>query len=160
MKKFYFWQQYFNIDSKSLFSIAKLQFRSSSLGHHKQVISSKFYTFNLSLDKVFFFNEAVKTMANVITKYFSFNIPLKCTVRVKLIHSELFHVKSIIAAQKMKFFIKNFFSKCDQIRRKRRIWPYLLKKSLMENFIFYAVYLNIRSLTERYFCGIIINDLI
>ena len=41
-------------------------------------------------------------------------------------------------AQKMKFFIKDFFSKCDQIRKKVRIWSHLLKKSLMENF-FYAV---------------------
>ena len=39
-------------------------------------------------------------------------------------------------AQKMKFSIINFFSKCDQILRKMRIWPYLLKKSLTENFIF------------------------
>ena len=39
----------------------------------------------------------------------------------------------------MRFFIKNFFSKCDQIRRKLRIWSHLLKKSLMENFIFCAV---------------------
>ena len=39
-------------------------------------------------------------------------------------------------AQKMKFFIKDFFSKCDQIRRKLRIWSHLLKKSLMENFMF------------------------
>ena len=36
-------------------------------------------------------------------------------------------------AQKMKFSIKDFFRKCDQIRRKLRIWLYLLKKSLMEN---------------------------
>ena len=42
-------------------------------------------------------------------------------------------------AQKIKFSIKNFFSKCDQIRRKLRIWSHLLKKSLMENFIFCAV---------------------
>ena len=42
-------------------------------------------------------------------------------------------------AEKMKFFIKDFFSKCDQIRRKLRIWLHLLKKSLMENFIFCAV---------------------
>ena len=42
-------------------------------------------------------------------------------------------------AQKMKFFIKDFFSKCDQIRRKLRIWSHLLKKSLMENFSFCAV---------------------
>ena len=39
-------------------------------------------------------------------------------------------------AQKMKFSIKDFFCTCDQIRRKLRIWSHLLKKSLMENFIF------------------------
>ena len=42
-------------------------------------------------------------------------------------------------AQKMKFSIKHFFSKCDQIRRKLRIWLHLLKKFLMENFIFCTV---------------------
>ena len=41
--------------------------------------------------------------------------------------------------QKIKFFIKNFFSKCEQIRRNLRIWSYLLRKSLMENFIFCPV---------------------
>ena len=41
--------------------------------------------------------------------------------------------------KKMKFFVKDFFSKCDQIRRKLRIWSHLLRKSLMENFIFRAV---------------------
>ena len=46
-----------------------------------------------------------------------------------------------ITAQKTKFSIKDFFSKCGQIRRKLRIWSYLLKKSLMENFIFCAVHL-------------------
>ena len=40
---------------------------------------------------------------------------------------------------KMKFSMKDFFSKCEQIRRKQRIWSYLLKKSFMENFIFCAV---------------------
>ena len=42
-------------------------------------------------------------------------------------------------AQKMKFSIKDFFSKYAQIGRKLRIWSHLLKKSLMENFIFCAV---------------------
>ena len=40
---------------------------------------------------------------------------------------------------KMKFSIQDFFSKYDQIRRNLRnlqIWSQLLKKSLMENFIF------------------------
>ena len=34
----------------------------------------------------------------------------------------------------MKFSINNFFSKCDQILKKLRIWSHLLKKSLIENF--------------------------
>ena len=39
-------------------------------------------------------------------------------------------------AQKLKFSIKDFFSKCYQIRRKLRIWSHLLKISSRENFIF------------------------
>ena len=42
-------------------------------------------------------------------------------------------------AQKMKFSIKDFFGKYDQIRSFVRIWSHLLKKSLMEDFIFCAV---------------------
>ena len=42
-------------------------------------------------------------------------------------------------AQKMKFSVKDFFSKCRQILRKLWIWSHLLKKSLMESFIFCAV---------------------
>ena len=45
----------------------------------------------------------------------------------------------INTAQEMKVSIKDFFSKYDQIRRKLRILSRLLKKSLMENFIFCAV---------------------
>ena len=41
--------------------------------------------------------------------------------------------------KKMKFSIKNFFSKCDQIHSFLQIWSYLLKKSLMKNLIFCAV---------------------
>ena len=40
----------------------------------------------------------------------------------------------------MKFYIKDFFSKCDQIRKKLRIWSHLLKKSMMKNFIFCGAY--------------------
>ena len=42
--------------------------------------------------------------------------------------------QTTFTAQKMKFSIMDFFSKCDQIRRKL-----LLKESLVENFIFGAV---------------------
>ena len=42
-------------------------------------------------------------------------------------------------AQQMKFPIKDFLSKCDQIHSFLLNWSHLLKKSLMENFIFCAV---------------------
>ena len=42
----------------------------------------------------------------------------------------------ISTTRKMKFSIQDFLSKCVQIRSLIRIWSYLLKKSLMENFIF------------------------
>ena len=38
-----------------------------------------------------------------------------------------------------KFSTEDFFSKCDQIRRKLQIWSHLPKKLLVENFIFFAV---------------------
>ena len=41
----------------------------------------------------------------------------------------------------MKFFIRDFFTKCDQICSLLRICSHLLKKSLKENFIFCAVVL-------------------
>ena len=41
--------------------------------------------------------------------------------------------------QKLKFCIKDFFGKCEQIRNFLRIWSYLQKKYLMENFIFSAM---------------------
>ena len=49
-------------------------------------------------------------------------------------------LKLTFTAQKMKFSIKYFFSKCDQILCFLQIWSHLLKKSLIENFIFCAVY--------------------
>ena len=39
----------------------------------------------------------------------------------------------------MEFSIKDFFSKCNQIRSFRRIWVHVRNKSLMENVIFCAV---------------------
>ena len=48
------------------------------------------------------------------------------------------------------FSIKDFFSKCDQVRSFLQTWSHLLKKSFMENFIFWcsaygSLYQNIMS---------------
>ena len=53
----------------------------------------------------------------------------------------------------MKFSIEGFFSKCDQIRSLLRTWSHLLKKPLMENFIFCAVSLfrSAFTLTKPYY---------
>ena len=45
---------------------------------------------------------------------------------------------SNVPVQKMKFCIKEFLSKCDQIRRSLQIWSHLPKKFLTESLIFCA----------------------
>ena len=50
-----------------------------------------------------------------------------------------YYFSIMCTAQKMRFSIKDFFSKCDRICRKLRIWSHLLETSLMENFIFWTV---------------------
>ena len=51
-----------------------------------------------------------------------------------------FQIWNFFIAQNMKLSVKDFFSKCYQIFRKLRIWWHLLKKSLMKNFSFCAVF--------------------
>ena len=48
----------------------------------------------------------------------------------------------ITTPQEMKFSIKDFFSKSDQIQTFLRIWSRLLNKSLIENFIFRVMYIS------------------
>ena len=45
-----------------------------------------------------------------------------------------------ITTQRIRFSVKDFFSKCDQIQNDLRIWSHLLKNFLMEHFIFCALY--------------------
>ena len=67
---------------------------------------------------------------------------------IKMVIMSLLRVMvTITTAQKMKISIKDLLSKCGQIRRKLRIWPHLLKKSLMENFIFCALHDNRNCIT-------------
>ena len=58
----------------------------------------------------------------------------------------------MFSAQKIKFPIKDFFSMCDQICRKLRMWWHLLKKSFMENFIFVQRLVVINKKFPSYVC--------
>ena len=58
-----------------------------------------------------------------------------------MFHYQVFSTSTLLqfwirTAQKMKFPIKDFFSKYDQFRSFLWIWSHLVKKLLMENFIF------------------------
>ena len=55
-------------------------------------------------------------------------------------------------AQKMKVFIKDFFSKCDQIRRKLQIWSHLLKKSSRKSSFFAQCYIVFKKLASHMEC--------
>ena len=63
----------------------------------------------------------------------------KCKEMANLGNVELAVPRTVQQPNNAIFSIKDFFSKCDQIHRKLRILSHLLKKSLMENFIFCAV---------------------
>ena len=54
---------------------------------------------------------------------------LKLCVEISKIMVNKCFVTNSSTAQKRKFSINDFFSKCDQIRRKLQIWSHLLKKS-------------------------------
>ena len=61
--------------------------------------------------------------------------------RLEEVYLYLFMTCKLIILQKRrkvykKFSIKDFVTKSEQIRSFLRIWSYLLKKSLMENFLF------------------------
>ena len=59
--------------------------------------------------------------------------------KMKMKRAKLTFVKVSCSAHKMKFFVKDFFSKCWQIHRFLQIWSNLLKKSFLGNFSFGAV---------------------
>ena len=62
------------------------------------------------------------------------NLEREVVVRESFTRWELF--LWLATAQKNEVVVKDFFSKCDQIRMKLRIRPHLPKRFLMKNFIF------------------------
>ena len=58
-------------------------------------------------------------------------------------------------AQKMKFSIKDFLNKCDQIHRALRIWSHLLKKSLMQWEIYWHYLLTLNNFFKAFWENVI-----
>ena len=80
-----------------------------------------------SIDRPYHFNQLQLQNAKLNLSNFNVTAPFN---REIIMHA---------TAQKMKFFIKDFFRKCEQIRSFLQIWSHLLKKALTENFFFCAV---------------------
>ena len=86
-----------------------------------------------------------------VVVFFSFFIKFLDVIFIIL--SFIIYIFAGYHCTKMKFCIKDFFSKCDQIHSFLQIWSRLLKKPLMEHFIFCAVYV-----TTFFFCWIFLME--
>ena len=63
----------------------------------------------------------------------------------------------LITAQKINFSAKDFFTKCEEILIKLRIWSHLLRKFFMEIFIFYGVLCMLLStISSRFRCVFVV----
>ena len=88
------------------------------------------------------------------------NLLVQLTHIIYLSHYLLQNVSKnfTFTAQKMKFSIKDFFSKCDLIRSYLRIWSHLLNKFLMENFDFCAVIHHVDRTFADTMCAILFQN--
>ena len=91
-----------------------------------------------SFSKICVFTETEQNIIKYIIGYVMNT--MYCSLEKSTEHRSDSNIKhmSILFAQKM-FSIKDFFSKCHRILSFLQIWSHLLKKSLMEKFIFCAV---------------------
>ena len=82
------------------------------------------------------------TLASLIFRFKKSPDQFKMTCLIKYVFKYNYFLtrwrklKESFTAQKMKFSIKYFFSKCEQIRRKLRIWSHLLKNPQWKTLIF------------------------
>ena len=108
--------------------------RSAKLGYFSPKISAHFSSFKIRVGET----SPKVSFKNYVTPNF-----WTLTYSNLLIHTItcVYQRGYIITAQKMN--TKDFFSKSGQIRSFLQIWLNLLKKSLVENFIFCAVYDNV-----------------
>ena len=72
------------------------------------------------------------------TCFYLHNSLLLPTPSISVLTESVLSYSSVFTAKKIKFFIKDFFSKYEQICRNLRIWSYLLKKSFHRKLNFFV----------------------
>ena len=90
-----------------------------------------------------------------LAQFYRWNKNKSCNFLGKFILIEFFSIWWCFTVQKMKFSMKDFFSKCDQIFSFLRICSHLLKKSLMGNSISVQYSVWIRITMDRIFPSIV-----
>ena len=73
---------------------------------------------------------------NVILMLFWSLLYVSCVKTLRWLARSTNHGFATITAHKMKFSIKDFFSKCDQIRSVLWIWSHLLKSSYWKSSVY------------------------
>ena len=126
------------LDKESNAELIKAAFKEF---HKQQEDISKISSNNLTITKLG--NEKLRKEINNLKKKVSSFLEMFSTIKFQKLNStfaslkgKLRKLRKILHSTKMKFPIKDFFSKCDQIRSFLWIWSHLLKKSLKENSIF------------------------
>ena len=126
----------------------KLEYRERTRKSQKTQVSSKCYNEriientlkdNLSIDsfKLHFVNDPKYFNLTVISVYKLYQVDQWFWTAAFILKTfKLSFTNTFKHCTKKKFSMKDFFSKCDQIRSLFRIWSYLLKKFFMENIIF------------------------
>ena len=69
--------------------------------------------------------------------YLRFDDSTRYYIAMKIVYLFKVNIQRRNTGDKMKFSVKIFFSKSEQIQRKLQIWSHSLKKFLTKNFIFY-----------------------
>ena len=121
----------------------KFRFCTFSALDKKNNFLLKYIITHLIYDRRIHFEESLYSTWNAVSSFFMLSLSVLYfwwrTLRRGISARPCSQKASSYTAQKMKFSIKDCFSKYDQIRSFLRIWSHLLKKSLMEKFIFCAV---------------------
>ena len=143
--------------SQEIKTVHEIIFRNSTLSIHIKSFLQPFVYIIIIYNNIFRTATLHGIIALLQNQYQS-NFIWKFLRYIWFLSDWIFETASCITVQKMKFSIMDFFSKCDQIRSFLLIWSHLLKKCVMKNFIFCAMYCVVTLLAASLFVLNFFND--